>query len=735
LVDLGLSVKMSLKSELSFNYLRHPAFRGVQTWAEPDENLLNKFSGLYQQLSKSAARLSSRELSKIVGQALICIEQVFQTLTLQIEDTYEGLFLTELEAAVKGLFQNEVAYFVEANRDAMSSLAHGGSSSGRFELGHSSRYGFGKLHRSVTEEILSVGGKYLQLFRENAAQGLTTREHLSVNTGPEVDAIKEILHREFTRTGVLQAVGGYAGRKMRVYGVAFELSVPVSTWWRHVFAEPIKAPQTLYAHLDESIEHPKAIVYLTDVADVNGPTSCYPGIYEQLGLNPLQELIGRIVNTVGNTENSPLKDYYKKAYHQSMSSENFRRHFMRLPESLRFNSHLGWDVLAGSPTEASFKRVEQCMLGEAGTFIAFDGAKLFHRGGLISAGERVALQVVFSEIPSPPPLRGIAGIKHGITQQLRRWLPTPIKQRLKRVLGRANAPNKAKEPSATEALSLCMPEVICVDVGASYFPHTAWGLFLRSPNTHWLAVEPNLKNLEYIDHWPHASRVRKMPFGLSREGGLQTLYVTNVDSGSSLLEPDLNVNVAHRLPDTGYFFPLKPVQVCTITLSEVIGKIGVDAPIFVKLDTQGTELDILKGAQLYFENNAVIGIELESTMQSRPFMRGAGKFWEACQYLEDQGFELLGIKPIEFQSVFGETGREGKRVLNECDAIFALRRDIIKELPTEHRLALFGFYLTNEFFEEALSLFKTDHLLSASLQNHGLTRDYMLHELQSLIIS
>lgn len=726
---------MSLKSELPVNYLVHPAFLGQQAWAEPDESLFNKFSMLYQQLSKSGARLSSREFAKIVGQALTCIEQVFQTLKLQTEDPYEGLFLTELEGSVKGLFQSEAAYFVGANSDAQISLANSVSPSGHFELGLLSRYGFGKLHRSVIEEILSVGSKHLKQFRDNAAQGLTTREHLSVNTGLEVEAIKGILDREFTRNGVLQAVSEYAGRKMRVYGVAFELSVPVSTWWRHLFAEPIEAPKTLYAHLDESIEHPKAIVYLTDVAEVNGPTSCYPGIYEQLGLNPLQELIGRIINTVGNAEISPLSDYYKKAYHQSMSSENFRKHFMRLPESLRFNSHLGWDILAGSPMETSFKRVEQCLLGDAGTFIAFDGAKLFHRGGLISEGERVALQVVFSEIPSAPLPRGIAGIKHRIAGQLRRSLPTPVKEGLKRVLGRAHTSTTAKELSAIEAFSLCMPEVICVDVGASYFPHTAWGVFLRSPNTHWLAVEPNLKNLDYVDQWPHAARVRKMPFGLSREGGVQTLYVTNIDSGSSLLEPDLNPSVAHRLPDTAYFFPLKPLEVPTVTLCEVVSKAGVKAPVFVKLDTQGTELDILKGAQLFFENNAVIGIEMESTMQSRPFMRGAGKFWEACQYLEDQGFELLGIKPIEFQPVFGETGRKGKRVLNECDAIFALRRDIIKELSTEHRVALFGFYLTNEFFEEAFSLFKEDHLLSAYFEEHGMTRDFMVHELQSLIIS
>jgi hypothetical protein len=35
------------------------------------------------------------------------------------------------------------------------------------------------------------------------------------------------------------------------------------------------------------------------------------------------------------------------------------------------------------------------MTGPPGKFIVFDGSQLLHRGGLIEAGERIALQVVF----------------------------------------------------------------------------------------------------------------------------------------------------------------------------------------------------------------------------------------------------------------------------------------------------------------------------------------------------
>ena len=68
---------------------------------------------------------------------------------------------------------------------------------------------------------------------------------------------------------------------------------------------------------------------------------------------------------------------------------------MSLPSELRFNSHFGWDVMPGSELESVMKSEELVMTGPAGKFIVFDGSQLLHRGGLIEAGERIVLQVVF----------------------------------------------------------------------------------------------------------------------------------------------------------------------------------------------------------------------------------------------------------------------------------------------------------------------------------------------------
>lgn len=249
-----------------------------------------------------------------------------------------------------------------------------------------------------------------------------------------------------------------------------------------------------------------------------------------------------------------------------------------------------------------------------------------------------------------------------------------------------------------------LAECTCVDVGASYYPHSKWQFFLHSPNTLWIAVEPNEKNIAYIKSWSWPSKVKTITTGLSQFGGLQTLYVTNVDSGSSLLEPVVKEGMSHRVKGKAldYFFPLQKFEIDTFTLLDVVE--NASAPFFVKLDTQGTELSILEGAHKLFEDRKILGIEMESTLLAQPIMNGSKKFWEACQYLEAVGFELLDINPIRAPS----SKPDSKRYLNECDAVFALRRDVASSLPVNFRVCLFAFYLTNCLYEEAYLLLTED---------------------------
>jgi FkbM family methyltransferase len=294
----------------------------------------------------------------------------------------------------------------------------------------------------------------------------------------------------------------------------------------------------------------------------------------------------------------------------------------------------------------------------------------------------------------------------------------PLRQLVAGAVSRVRRPFTAKARLA-RALSPHLPEIVCVDVGASYFPHWKWDLFIESPATQWIAVEPNAKNASYIGSWRRASRARLHPTGLSRSGGTHTLYVTNVDSGSSLLPPQISEGMKHRVRNLDYFFPVREVSIDTVTLADVLDDVSHATPVFVKLDTQGSELAILQGADTLIEARRIVGIEMEATLLAQPVMQGSGKFWQACQYLEEKAMELLTVVPIYGPSRLGSIRARGLTYLNECDAVFALRRDVAARLPPTHRAGLLAFYLSYELFEEALSLLDDDADLRALIATRG----------------
>ena len=307
---------------------------------------------------------------------------------------------------------------------------------------------------------------------------------------------------------------------------------------------------------------------------------------------------------------------------------------------------------------------------------------------------------------------------------VRRMIP----QSFKNFLRRRTLPWRA-----SRLLSPYLPIAVCVDVGASYYPHGKWLVFLNAPRTQWLAVEPNEANIGYVRSWSWPCQVSTCTTGLSREGGMQTLFVTNVDTGSSLLLPEIPLSMKHRVANLDYFFPVTERQIETLTLVQALAGLSATAPVFVKLDTQGTELSILQGAQAMFDARRIVGIEMESTLLAQPVMKGSGKFWQACEYLEQQGFELLHIKPI---AAVGRSGRvrPGRNTyLNECDAVFALRQDVAAGLPVEYRCGLLAFYLTNLFYEEVLSVLERDGEVVAYLGQQGCSVDALRATLNAVV--
>ncbi len=390
---------MALLEKLNDSYQSHPDFDSSHRPLSVDDDQVALLNRVWSEFLEGTATPTDSGIRE-------ALESIFLPLTEQARDPLLKQFISELREFTVGRFLEDLEF-----------LSPGWSQpAGRLTT---DRYYFTKLSPTVVAKILGIMDSFLATARALSLSGETRREFLSANSGVRVWKVVRILNKEFARIGVLDDVSTILPRKARVIGVAVELSVPTSTWWRNSIGDG-QGPATMYAHLDESITAPKAIVYLTEVRMENGPTSCFPGIYEELSLSPLQDAVGRVIGKVGNKPNSLLSDAYGKTYHQSMGSPLFRAHFMALPDALRFNAHFGWDVLPSSEIEAQVTGREVVMTGPPGTAIVFDGARLLHRGGLIDSGERIALQVIFGRRTPVETMRlALRYVKTGFTSLLR----------------------------------------------------------------------------------------------------------------------------------------------------------------------------------------------------------------------------------------------------------------------------------------------------------------------------
>ena len=364
--------------QLIDNYSNHPKFNFLDSCWTLHSRLLVDFEEAY---GPSRTHLKARNYKKCVR----ITKKIFVELERQATRTEEAWFLGELQEFILQFLKEEYE-FRSKIQQRRKNFTH--------NLLFDQAFYFDELSSESIVKINQLGNELVERFKLNASKGAMKRSDLSENSGEVISNICKILDDEFNSNGTFSKITDYVGIHYDSTGASLELSVAGSTWWQDTVND-VDTPKTVYAHLDESVYLPKAIVYLSDVIETNGPTTLYPNKYDELNVPIFADIVGRVIGKVGSSDDSNLKEFYSKPYHQSSGSKNFREHFSKLPHEIRMNSHFGWDILPGSNLEANLAQSEIAMTGGRGKTIVFDGSRLLHRGGLITEGERLVLQVVF----------------------------------------------------------------------------------------------------------------------------------------------------------------------------------------------------------------------------------------------------------------------------------------------------------------------------------------------------
>jgi len=192
--------------------------------------------------------------------------------------------------------------------------------------------------------------------------------------------------------------------------------------------------------------------------------------------------------------------------------------------------------------------------------------------------------------------------------------------------------------------------------------------------------------------------------------GRRTLYLTQYWSNSSLLPPNADLIRELEWGDDHRVVKEEGVPCVTVDTACEENRVEID---FFKVDTQGTELDILKGAAQQLHRQAVC-VEVE--VEFCELYRGQPLFAEVDCYLRQQGFylhelgNLLTVKPRGKGGFGGVKGR-----LVSADALYF--KKAAPDRLTAHQLqALFLAYLVYGYSEEALSILEMGALpLSAKI--------------------
>lgn len=180
---------------------------------------------------------------------------------------------------------------------------------------------------------------------------------------------------------------------------------------------------------------------------------------------------------------------------------------------------------------------------------------------------------------------------------------------------------------------------IVADVGARYGIHPSWAGFDAA--LHYIAFEPDpdeaarLRGLYESSPLLHYEVIEA---ALDRREGVRDFYLLKHRGLSSWLVPDLESDCFRHLKP-GQAEIEKTIQIETRRLDDVFDGLGL-TPDFLKIDTEGTEQDVIEGAARLFERG-VLGVRASCNFQ--PCFVGQRLFSETHDFLMGEGFVLLNL--------------------------------------------------------------------------------------------
>lgn len=228
--------------------------------------------------------------------------------------------------------------------------------------------------------------------------------------------------------------------------------------------------------------------------------------------------------------------------------------------------------------------------------VATNGAT--HAAALQEIADKVCVQSAAPVVDVPPPIVPTAAL-----DEFRRTLLSKIERRL-----------------------------LCVDVGARWGVDSA--LLALKGKAKLLCFDPDEEECARLQAGHSIDELEYVPIALSSDGRDLSLTITQEPACSSIYPPIKSLYTNY--PALAQTAPAQVVAVASTSLDQFLASRDLGKPHLFKVDTQGSELDILRGSVANLSEVCMIDIEVEFN----PIYQGQALFWEVDAFMREQGFVL-----------------------------------------------------------------------------------------------
>ncbi len=178
---------------------------------------------------------------------------------------------------------------------------------------------------------------------------------------------------------------------------------------------------------------------------------------------------------------------------------------------------------------------------------------------------------------------------------------------------------------------------------------------------------------------------RFVPLMISDREEIVSVYATR-DPRYGTAGAPVHAALASRFKEGQPYLEFEERAMKAVTLDALVSAKQISRPTFLKIDMEGAELKILKGASQAL-SETVLGVSVEMSLQ--PLRKSAPSFEEVRAYLADRGFSMFDMK-LEYWTRGlvaphdGPNAWQGRGQAMKCRAIFL--RDMMPELEMSRTL-------------------------------------------------